>query len=125
LALVEPFLSAYRNHVISRSACIEPDFWDPPQFDVVCRETNPVRERNMIRDEISSDRPMNTSGKNTNAAILPVSLAFIIAVAGTAAMFLFEFRSNDGVAHNGISMVTSAAAERAGATARPTDPVAR
>ena len=68
---------------------------------------------------------MHTSGKNINGALFPVSLAFTIAVASTAAMFLFEFRANDSVARDGIGMITTMAATRAGAMAYPTDPVAR
>ena len=68
---------------------------------------------------------MNTSGQNKRGAVIPVVMAVMIAVAGTAAMFLVEFRSNGDVARNGISMITAASADRAGATAHPTEPAVR
>jgi hypothetical protein len=46
-------------------------------------------------------------------------------LAGTAAMFLIEFRPNDDAARNGVSMISAASADRAGATAHPTDPAVR
>jgi hypothetical protein len=63
---------------------------------------------------------MQIARKNTREALVPCAIAVLIAVLGTAALFVLEFRARDEVAGNGISMVTSAAADRAGATARPT-----
>ena len=63
---------------------------------------------------------MQTARKNTRGALAPFAIAVLIAVLGTAALFVLEFRSRDEVASDGISMVTSAAADRAGATVQPT-----
>jgi hypothetical protein len=63
---------------------------------------------------------MQTARKNARGALVPFTIAVLIAVLGTAALFVLEFRTRDEIADNGISMVTSAAADRAGATARPT-----
>lgn len=68
---------------------------------------------------------MNNFDKNTRGALFPVLLAILIAVAGTAAMFLIEFRPNDDAARTGVSMISAASADRAGATAHPTAPAAR
>ena len=62
---------------------------------------------------------MQTPRKNTRGSLVPFVVAVVVAVVGTAAMFVLEFGTKDEVA-NGIGMVTSAAADRAGATARPT-----
>jgi hypothetical protein len=58
--------------------------------------------------------------ENARGALVPFAIAVVVAVLGTAALFVLEFGTKDEVADNGISMVTSAAADRAGATARPT-----
>ena len=63
---------------------------------------------------------MQVSRKNTRGSLIPFVVAVVVAVLGTAALFVLEFGTRDEVASNGISMVTSAAADRAGATARPT-----
>ena len=63
---------------------------------------------------------MQIARKNTRGALVPFAIAVLIAVLGTAALFVLEFRTRDEVASDGISMVTSAAADRAGATAVPT-----
>ena len=63
---------------------------------------------------------MQTARKNTRGALVPFAIAVLIAVLGTAALFVLEFRSRGEVAGNGISMVTAASADRAGATVRPT-----
>ena len=52
--------------------------------------------------------------------MIPIIAAFAVALAGTAAMFLIEFSPGNDVGRNGISMITAASADRAGATARPT-----
>ncbi|CAN7334123.1 hypothetical protein LJR220_002945 [Bradyrhizobium sp. LjRoot220] len=62
---------------------------------------------------------MDNPGKNTRGAMVPVAIAVVVAVIGTAAMLL-EFGTRDEVAGNGIGMVTTAVVERAGATAYPT-----
>ena len=64
---------------------------------------------------------MQIPGKNTRGAMVPVAIAVVVAVLGTAAIFVLEIGTKDERAGNGISMITSAAANRAGATARPTD----
>ena len=58
--------------------------------------------------------------KNTRGAVVPFTIAVIVAVLGTAALFLMEFGSRNEVAGNGISMVTAASVDRAGATVIPT-----
>ena len=57
---------------------------------------------------------------NTHGALVPVAIAVVVAVIGTAALFVLELRTKDHVAANGISMATTAVAERSGATASPT-----
>jgi hypothetical protein len=63
---------------------------------------------------------MQKPRKNTRGELAPFVIAVVVAVVGTAALFFLEFGTKDKVAGNGISMVTSAAADRAGATALPT-----
>lgn len=63
---------------------------------------------------------MQTPRKNTRRSLVPFVIAVVVAVFGTAAFFVLEFGSRNETAGDGISMVTSAAADRAGATARPT-----
>jgi hypothetical protein len=58
--------------------------------------------------------------KNSREAFVPFAIAVIVAVLGTAALFLMEFGSRNEVAGNGISMVTAASVDRAGATVIPT-----
>ena len=52
--------------------------------------------------------------------MIPITVAFAVALAGTAAMFLIEFSPGNDFKPNGISMITAARADRAGATAHPT-----
>jgi hypothetical protein len=61
---------------------------------------------------------MSMTGESRRGTMIPITVAFAVALAGTAAMFLIEF-SND-FPPNGISMITAARADRAGATAHPT-----
>ena len=63
---------------------------------------------------------MQNSRNNTQRSLVPVAVAVVVAVIGTAALFFTELRTKIDVADNGIGMVTTAAAERAGATAYPT-----
>ena len=63
---------------------------------------------------------MQIAKKNARGTLVPFAVAVVIAVLGTVALFVLEFRSRDEVASDGISMVTSAAADRAGATVQPT-----
>ena len=63
---------------------------------------------------------MQTAKKNVRGALVPFVIAVLIAVLGTAALFVLEIGGRSEVADNGISMVTSAAADRAGATVLPT-----
>lgn len=66
--------------------------------------------------------PMSTPVERKRGGFVPIAVAVAIALAGTAAMFLIEFRPNSDHAHHGVSMISAAAADRAGATARPTTP---
>jgi len=52
--------------------------------------------------------------------MIPVIAAFAVAIAGTVAMFLIEFSPGNDFERNGISMITAARADKAGATAHPT-----
>lgn len=63
---------------------------------------------------------MQIPRNNARGARVPFAIAVVVAVLGTVALFVLELGTKDEVAGNGISMVTSAAADRAGATARPT-----
>lgn len=63
---------------------------------------------------------MQNSRNNTQRSLVPVATAIVVAVIGTAALFVMELRTKVVVAGDGIGMVTTAAAERAGATAYPT-----
>lgn len=47
---------------------------------------------------------------------MPVALAVIIAVVGTAAIFFMDFGPKNNVQPRGINMITAAAVDRAGAT---------
>ena len=67
---------------------------------------------------------MSTPVEGKRGGIAPVAVAVAVAVAGTAAMFLIEFRPNDDAGRNGVTMITAASADRAGATAHPTEPAA-
>ncbi len=60
------------------------------------------------------------SKKNTRGAAVPFAIAVIVAVLGTAGLFLLEFGAREEAASNGISVVTAASVDRAGATVLPT-----
>ena len=51
---------------------------------------------------------MQIAKKNTRGALVPFAVAVVVAVLGTAGLFVLEFGSRERVAGNGISMVTSA-----------------
>ena len=74
---------------------------------------------------IPEDKLMSTPVEGKRSGLVPIATAIAIALAGTAAIFLIEFRPNDDAARNGVSMISAASADRAGATAHPTEPVAR
>lgn len=57
--------------------------------------------------------------RNTHRTLVPVAIAVVVAIIGTA-FFAVELRTKDVVADNGISMITTAVVEKAGATAYPT-----
>ena len=57
--------------------------------------------------------------RNTHRTLVPVAIAVVVALIGTA-LFAVELRTKDVVADNGISMITTAVVEKAGATAYPT-----
>jgi hypothetical protein len=52
--------------------------------------------------------------------VIPFAIAVVVAVLGTAGLFFLEFGAREEVASNGISMVTAASVDRAGATVLPT-----
>jgi hypothetical protein len=51
---------------------------------------------------------------------LPAAIAAAVALIGSIAIFLMDFGPGTGVQARGITMVTAAAVERAGATMVPT-----
>ena len=63
---------------------------------------------------------MGMTGESRRGTMIPITVAFAVALAGTAAMFLIEFSPGNEVEPNGISMITAARADKAGATAHPT-----
>ena len=63
---------------------------------------------------------MQMPRKNTRGTLIPFAIAVVVAVLGTAALFVTEFGAKEEVASNGINMVTAASADRAGATVLPT-----
>jgi hypothetical protein len=71
---------------------------------------------------ITKDMLMSTPVEGKRGGIAPIAVAVAVAVAGSAAMFLIEFRPD--VSRNGVTMITAASADRAGATAHPTEPAA-
>jgi len=63
---------------------------------------------------------VQVSRKKTGGALVPFAIAVLVAVLSTVALFFLEFGTKEEVAGDGISMVTSVAVDKAGATARPT-----
>jgi hypothetical protein len=59
---------------------------------------------------------MNPLGKETRGRLVPATSAAIIAVVGTVTLFFMAFGPANDVHSNGISMITTAVADRAGAT---------
>ena len=51
---------------------------------------------------------------------MPFAIAVLVAVLSTVALFFLEFGTKQETARDGISMITSAAADRAGAVVLPT-----
>ena len=54
--------------------------------------------------------------KETRGRLVPATAAAIIAVVGTVTLFFMAFGPANEVHSNGISMITAAAVDRAGAT---------
>jgi hypothetical protein len=64
---------------------------------------------------------MKIQKKNARGALVPFVIAVVVAVLGTAALVVTEFAARDEIASgNGVSTITAAAADRAGATVLPT-----
>jgi len=63
---------------------------------------------------------MQIRAKNTRGHFIPFAIAVLVAVLGTVALFFLEFGTKQETAGDGISMITSAAADRAGAVVLPT-----
>jgi hypothetical protein len=57
---------------------------------------------------------------HTRGHLVPVAIAVLVAVLSTVALFFLEFGAKHEVARDGVSMITSAAADRAGAIVLPT-----
>ncbi len=64
---------------------------------------------------------MRAPSKNRRADLLPVTVAAVIAVVGTAILLFMNFAPDNEVKPDGISMIAASVAERAGAIALPTD----
>ena len=54
--------------------------------------------------------------------LVSMTMALMIAAASAATLFFMEFSPKNDVERHGVSMITAAAVERAGATALPTEP---
>ena len=52
--------------------------------------------------------------------MVPFAIAVLVAVLSTVALFFLEFGTKQEIARDGMSMITSAAADRAGAVVLPT-----
>jgi hypothetical protein len=63
---------------------------------------------------------MQIRGKTTRGHFVPFAIAVLVAVLSTAALFFLEFGTKQEIARDGMSMITSAAADRAGAVVLPT-----
>jgi hypothetical protein len=68
---------------------------------------------------------MNVRNEERRAGFGPVIAAAVVAVASTAALYFFEITPLRNAQQSTVGMVTSAAATRAGAIVRPTDPATR
>ncbi len=66
---------------------------------------------------------MDARSQQQRAGFAPVIATAIVAIAGAAGFFFFALSPRTNLDHGGINMVTEAAAERAGATVLPTDPM--
>jgi hypothetical protein len=54
--------------------------------------------------------------------LIPMTMALVIAAASAATLFFMDFGPKNDVERHGVSMITAAVVERAGATALPTEP---
>jgi hypothetical protein len=59
---------------------------------------------------------MNPLSKETRGNLVPVVLAAVIAVVGTVTLYFMAFGPTDDAQSKGITMITAAVVERAGAT---------
>ncbi|KJC51713.1 hypothetical protein UP10_12670 [Bradyrhizobium sp. LTSPM299] len=66
---------------------------------------------------------MQVRAFDTRGRLVPALATAIVAVLATAALILLEFTPRHDVRAAGPGMITSAAADRAGATVLPTDPI--
>ena len=64
---------------------------------------------------------MQAPSKSRRADLVPVTVAAVIAVVGTAILLFMDFAPDNEVQPAGISMIAASVAERAGAIALPTD----
>ena len=63
---------------------------------------------------------MHIRRDNTRGHWVPIAIAVLVAVLSTVALFFLEFGTKQETAGDGINMITSAAADRAGAVVLPT-----
>jgi hypothetical protein len=65
---------------------------------------------------------MQFHSKSGRRELLPMAVAAAIALSGSLTLFLMDFGPNNDVQRGGLSMITAAVVDRAGATASPTQP---
>jgi hypothetical protein len=65
---------------------------------------------------------MHSDRKDSYDGLMPVMIAAIVAVIGSAAVLVIDFGPAQGSQGNGGGMITAAAVSKAGATVFPTAP---
>ncbi len=65
---------------------------------------------------------MSNREKYSKRELVPVAAAVVLAVVGAASLYLTDFGPKSAAAQPGITMITTAVVERAGAIALPTAP---
>ena len=65
---------------------------------------------------------MHAHSKHRRGDFVPMAVAAVIAAVGIASLVFMEIGPKGDVQRNGISMITTAVVDKAGATALPSDP---
>jgi hypothetical protein len=65
---------------------------------------------------------MHAVGKHRRGEVVPMVVAAVIAAVGIVTLVFMEVGLKGDVQRNGISMITTAVVDKAGATALPSDP---